>query len=108
MSVRGESKDRDLLDMLVLRAELARAAKGAVRRNKIVKCLSQTADKIVRPKIDPARFRDAMVNACVERPDFGDPVVLDMKHGKVHLNGTFDLSELASEYFATRGETIDA
>ena len=107
MSVRGASKVDSLLDMLVLRAELARATKSTIKRDKIVKCLSQTADRIVRPKIDPAKFRDAMNAACVEKPDFGDPVVLDVKHGKVHLNGTFDLSELASVYYATKGVAID-
>jgi hypothetical protein len=107
MSVRDAKAD-ELLNMLVLRAELARATKSTIKRDKIVKSLSQTADRIVRPKIDPSKFRDALINACVEAPDFGDPVVLDTKHGKVHLNGTFDLSELAASYYAVKGETIDA
>jgi hypothetical protein len=106
MSVRGASKTDELISMLILRAEQARETKSDVRREKLIKCLSQTANRIVRPKIDAHKFRDALVSACVEKPDFGDPVVLD-QGGKIHLNGTFDLSELASKYFAMRGVTID-
>jgi hypothetical protein len=105
MSVR-DAKTEALFDMLLLRAQLARESKGMTKRDEIVKSLSQTANRIVRPKFDARKFRDALVSACTEKPDFGDPVVLD-QGDKIHLNGTFDLRELASVYYATRGETID-
>jgi len=93
--------------MLVMYAELARDTKGPKVREDRVKRLSQTANRLVRPKFDTKLIRDALVASCVERPDFGDPVVLDEKN-KIHLNGTFDLDELSAKYFSTKGVTINA
>ncbi len=97
-------------DMLLLYAELARDTKNAKVRDRVVNRLSQTVQRIMRPKFDPKRLRDALISACVERPEFEDPVVLDAgkRQTVLHLSGSFDLEVLSKEYFATRGEQIDA
>jgi hypothetical protein len=108
--VRGQETDLERLNMLRLFAELASETKNAKVRDKIVKRLSQTAQRIVRPKFDHKRLRDALIAACVEKPDFEDPVVLDAgkRQTVLHLSGSFDLDILSSKYFEPTRETIDA
>jgi len=97
-------------DMLKLLAELASETKNAKVRERVIKRLSQTAQKIIRPKFDAKRLRDALNAACVEKPDFDDPVVLDAgkQQTVLHLNGSFDIAELSARYFEQIRETIDA
>lgn len=97
-------------DMVRLFAEIASETKNAKVREKALKRLSQTVQKITRPKFDPKKLRDALIAACVEKPDFEDPVVLDAgkRQTVLHLSGSFDLAELSSRYFEPARETIDA
>jgi len=97
-------------DMLKLYADLAHETKNAKVRDKAIKRLSQTAQKIMRPKFDAKRLKEALIEACVERPDFEDPVVIDAdkRQTVLHLSGSFDLDILSRAYFKQRGELIDA
>ena len=97
-------------DMVRLFAEIASETKNAKVRDKALKRLSQTVQKITRPKFDAKRLRDALINACVEKPDFEDPVVLDAgkRQSVLHLSGSFDLEVLSRDYFREQGELIDA
>ena len=95
---------------LVLFAEIAAQAKGAKSREAAVKKLCKVARKIVTPKFVDRKLRDALNSACIEKPDFGDPVVFESNKGKVviHLNGSFDLDKLSEQYFKEDREMIDA
>lgn len=96
---------------LELFASLAASAKGTKSREHAVKKLSQVVDKIVPPKFAVKKLREALIDACIEPPDFGDPVVFESnKHGGtyMHLNGTFDLDVFTQKYFAPDRVQIDA
>lgn len=97
-------------DLLKLFAEIASETKNMKTRDRAIKSLSQTAHKIIRPKFDAKRLRDALNAACVEKPEFEDPVVLDAgkRQTVLHLSGSFDLEVLSREYFREKGELIDA
>jgi hypothetical protein len=97
-------------DLVKLFADIASETKNAKVRDRAMKRLSQTVQKIIRPKFDHKRLRDALIAACVEKPDFEDPVVLDAgkRQTVLHLSGSFDLDILSSKYFEPTRETIDA
>lgn len=100
-----------LMDRLVLFADLARAARSTRARTRAIKNLRQVSEQIIMPKFDADRLRNALTKACIEKPDFGDPVVFESnKNGSthIHLNGTFDLEQLNDTYFAREREMIDA
>ena len=98
----------DKVDKLVLLADLASRTESLERRERIIRRLSQTANEIIVPKFDAGKLRDALTESCVERPDFGDPVVIDTKQGVVHINGSFDLGALAYKYYAKTGVLLEA
>lgn len=105
--MRNPDQETDpLCDKLVLQAELVRSTRSADRRRKLIARLSQTANKIVSPRFNASRLRDAFIGACVERPDFADPVVYDAKSHVLHLNGSFNVYDLG-DYFNEVGELID-
>jgi len=100
----------DLLDNLVLFADLARAAKSPRTRDRAVKKLCNVAKRIVYPRFDARRLRDALAASCIHRPDYEDPVSFESNKtdGVLHINGTFDVGTLSTEYFRQVVETIDA
>ena len=90
-------------------ASLAKQAKSPRARRHAVERLVQSADKILHPVFNEKKLKRALNAACIEKPDFGDPVVFESNKDKllVHLNGTFDLDVLSTRYFAQEWETID-
>ena len=104
-----------LMDRLVLFADLARAARSTRAKTRAINQLRDTSDRVVTPKFDIDRLRAALTKACIETPDFGDPVVFESnKSGAgsevrtyIHLNGTFDLGMLEDAYFARERDEIN-
>jgi len=103
------------LDRLVLFADLARAARSTRAKTRAINQLRDTSNRVVTPKFDVDKLRAALTKACIETPDFGDPVVFESNKGGsgseirtyIHLNGTFDLGMLEDAYFARDRDEID-
>jgi hypothetical protein len=100
----------DAIKRLQLFADIVAQAKSSRARETAVKKLCKAVHQIVPPKFDAEKLKRALNAACIERPDFADPVAFESNKGVVmmHLNGTFDLDMLSLQYFKQDREQLDA
>lgn len=94
-----------LCKRLLIQAETACTTKSAKQRAYVLMRISHTLFAIARPKFDSNRLVQALRTACLEAPEFGDPVVRE--GGRIHLNGSFSLEKLSNAYFVEAPTTID-